>query len=305
MLRSILTTILSSLLVAGLAWGQDYRLVWSDEFDGMGVDPLQVVVPDRRRLPGSLRLGQQRAAVLPGAERHRLRGAADDHAPARSRSVAGTTRRRACGPSDLGDWTYGRFEMRATMPIGPGPVAGLLDALHRRRSTAAGRRAARSTSWSTSGTSTNHVVRDDSLRWIRGRTTCTGARASPFRPETSQTASTTSPLEWDPERDALVRGRAAVLLPEPLELGRRELPGAVRPGFPPHPQHGGRWLPARSSRCDDDRSRRSWSSTTSGCTRGPSCPSATILFDGMDHANPSARTAGSRSTGTAVAESVA
>ena len=97
----------------------DYQLVWSDEFDGAGVDPSKWSFQIGTGCPnlcgwGNNELQYYRAenAIVSGG---RLT------ITAREEAFGGrdytSTRMRTIG---LGDWTYGRFEMGARMPVGQG-----------------------------------------------------------------------------------------------------------------------------------------------------------------------------------------
>jgi beta-glucanase (GH16 family) len=111
----ILTATLSTLSAAAL----DYQLVWSDEFDGSGVDPSKWSFQIGDGCPslcgwGNNELQYYRAenAIVSGglltitAREESFGGR--DYTSARMRTI------------DLGDWKYGRFEMRAQMPVGQG-----------------------------------------------------------------------------------------------------------------------------------------------------------------------------------------
>jgi beta-glucanase (GH16 family) len=97
----------------------DYQLVWSDEFDGAGVDPAKWSFqigdgcPDlcgwgnnelQYYLPESATVSGGRLTITAREESYGGR----DYTSARMRTVG------------LGDWKYGRFEMLASMPEGQG-----------------------------------------------------------------------------------------------------------------------------------------------------------------------------------------
>ena len=97
----------------------DYQVVWSDEFDGVAVDPAKWVFQIADGCPalcgwGNNELEYYRSenAIVSGGlltltAREEMFGGRD-YTSARMRTI------------NLGDWLYGRLEMRAKMPIGQG-----------------------------------------------------------------------------------------------------------------------------------------------------------------------------------------
>jgi beta-glucanase (GH16 family) len=118
----VVAVVFASILVLGSAgaWAQlDYQLVWSDEFDGNEVDPAKWEFQIGNGCPDLCGWGNnelqyyrvENATVADGrltitAKEEDFAGY--DYTSARMRTVG------------LGDWTYGRIEMRARMPIGQG-----------------------------------------------------------------------------------------------------------------------------------------------------------------------------------------
>ena len=97
----------------------DYQLVWSDEFDGAGVDPTKWSFQTGDGCPdlcgwGNAELQYYRPenATVSGGQlvitAREESFHSSDYTSARMRTIG------------LGDWKYGRFEMRATMPVGQG-----------------------------------------------------------------------------------------------------------------------------------------------------------------------------------------
>ncbi len=97
----------------------DYQLVWADEFDGAGVDPGKWSFQTGDGCPdlcgwgnNELEYYRPENAIVTGgrltitAREENFGGR--NYTSARMRTI------------DLGDWIYGRFEMRATMPTGQG-----------------------------------------------------------------------------------------------------------------------------------------------------------------------------------------
>jgi beta-glucanase (GH16 family) len=106
-------------LSAGPAWPQAYRLVWEDDFDGSQVDPARWEIQTGTGCPdlcgwgnNELQYYRSENTVVSGgfltitAKEESFGGR--DYTSARLRT------------RNLGDWTYGRFEMRARMPVGQG-----------------------------------------------------------------------------------------------------------------------------------------------------------------------------------------
>ena len=97
----------------------DYQLVWSDEFDGFGVDPSKWTFQIGDGCPSLCGWGNNEL-------QHYLAG----NALVSGGQLIITAREESFGGSDytsarmrtlgLGDWKYGRFEMRARMPVGQG-----------------------------------------------------------------------------------------------------------------------------------------------------------------------------------------
>ena len=97
----------------------DYQLVWSDEFDGVAVDASKWVFQTGDGYPALCGWGNneleyyrsENATVSGGlltlTAREEVFGGRD-YTSARLRTI------------NLGDWLYGRLEMRAKMPIGQG-----------------------------------------------------------------------------------------------------------------------------------------------------------------------------------------
>ena len=119
MLRLLCIVALASSAIATQAHGQAYELVWQDEFDGTALD-----------------LGKWEAQIGDGCPQLCGWGNNElEYYRAENASVAGgfltiTANHESFGGRDytsarlrtknLGDWTYGRFEMRARMPVGQG-----------------------------------------------------------------------------------------------------------------------------------------------------------------------------------------
>jgi beta-glucanase (GH16 family) len=110
---------LSALLFACPVWGQSYQLVWEEEFDGTQLDPAKWEAQVGDGCPqlcgwGNNELQYYRAENATVADGVLTITALEetfggyDYTSARIRT------------KNLGDWTYGRFEMRAKMPIGQG-----------------------------------------------------------------------------------------------------------------------------------------------------------------------------------------
>jgi beta-glucanase (GH16 family) len=97
----------------------DYQLVWSDEFDGAGVDPSKWVFQIGDGCP-----------ELCGWGNDELQFYRSENATVSGGVLSITAREETFGgrnytsarmrTMDRGDWRYGRFEMRAKMPIGQG-----------------------------------------------------------------------------------------------------------------------------------------------------------------------------------------
>jgi beta-glucanase (GH16 family) len=240
-------SIVVAALCGALAAELDYQLVWSDEFDGMGVDPSK----------WSFQIGDG-CPNLCGWGNNELQYYHEENATVTGGQLVITAREESFGGKDytstrmrtigLGDWKYGRFEMRATMPVGQGlwPAFWMLST-----DDAYG-------GWAASGEidimeylghRTDHVSGaihyggswPDNLFWSKGFTLPAGNFADRMHDFA---------LEWDPH-ELRWYVDAAVCLPEPLELERRGLPGALRPAVSSHSQRRRRRQPARSPRRDD------------------------------------------------------
>jgi beta-glucanase (GH16 family) len=106
-------------LGAARAGETDYQLVWSDEFDGVSVDPAK----------WSFQIGDG-CPDLCGWGNNELQYYRAENATVSGGQLFITAREESFGGSDytsarlrtvgLGDWKYGRFEMRARMPVGQG-----------------------------------------------------------------------------------------------------------------------------------------------------------------------------------------
>lgn len=119
MLGVLLLTLLASPALVVPAWGQAYELVWQDEFDGATLD-----------------LGKWEPQVgdgcpsLCGWGNNELEYYRAENATVSGGFLTITAKEEAFGGRDytsarlrtknLGDWTYGRFEIRARMPVGQG-----------------------------------------------------------------------------------------------------------------------------------------------------------------------------------------
>ncbi|UCE02209.1 MAG: family 16 glycosylhydrolase [Candidatus Latescibacterota bacterium] len=110
---------LLALLFACPVWGQSYQLVWEEEFEGTQLDPAKWDAQVGDGCPqlcgwGNNELQYYRAENATVADGFLTITALEetfggyDYTSARIRTKT------------LGDWTYGRFEMRAKMPIGRG-----------------------------------------------------------------------------------------------------------------------------------------------------------------------------------------
>jgi beta-glucanase (GH16 family) len=117
--RLLIAIALISTLIAFPAWGQNYQLAWHDEFDGTQVDLTKWEPQVGDGCPTLCGWGNnelqyyrsQNATVSGGlltitAKRESYAGHSYTSARLRTRN--------------RGDWTYGRIEMRAKMPIGQG-----------------------------------------------------------------------------------------------------------------------------------------------------------------------------------------
>ena len=111
--------LLGALLLALPAWGQNYQLVWQDEFDGTQVDPTKWEAQIGDGCPSLCGWGNnelqyyrsQNATVAGGLLT--ITAKKESYAGRLYTSARLRTRNR-------GDWTRGRIEMRAKMPIGQG-----------------------------------------------------------------------------------------------------------------------------------------------------------------------------------------
>jgi beta-glucanase (GH16 family) len=116
---TVVLTIVSAVLCSVGAAELDYQLVWSDEFDGMGVDPSK----------WSFQIGDG-CPNLCGWGNNELQYYREENATVTGGQLVITAREESFGGRDytsarmrtigLGDWRYGRFEMRAKMPVGQG-----------------------------------------------------------------------------------------------------------------------------------------------------------------------------------------
>ena len=106
-------------LLAAPAWGQSYQLVWQDEFDGTALDLAKWEPQIGSGCPS-----------LCGWGNHELQYYRSENASVAGGLLTITARQQNFGGLDytsarlrtrsLGDWTYGRIEMRAKLPIGRG-----------------------------------------------------------------------------------------------------------------------------------------------------------------------------------------
>ena len=98
----------------------DYELVWADEFDGSAVDPAK----------WEFQLGDGSQFGIPGWGNNELQWYTADNATVADGLLTIQAREESVGPFNYtssrlrslgrGDWTYGRFEMRARLPEGQG-----------------------------------------------------------------------------------------------------------------------------------------------------------------------------------------
>ena len=114
-----------------LATPEGWTLVWADEFDGTArstTSKWSLQLGDG--CPSLCGWGNNELQVYTADNYTVADGLPHDHG-ARGGATA-PTRRRGCARCGKGDWTYGRFEVRAKLPTGAGPVARHLDVLQRR-----------------------------------------------------------------------------------------------------------------------------------------------------------------------------
>jgi len=112
-------------LVATLVNGQNWQLVWSDEFDGDALDPDL----------WSYQTGTGAEYGLVGWGNNELQYYKEDNVKVADGVLTITAKRENIETSqftsgrirtiDKGDWTYGRFEFRAKMPVGKGLWAAI------------------------------------------------------------------------------------------------------------------------------------------------------------------------------------
>ena len=249
-------------------------LVWSDEFDGTEVDLSK----------WTFQLGDGTEVGLPpGWGNNELQYYQAENATvaggfltitAKEESVAGrdytSARMRSLGK---GDWTFGRMEMRARMPIGQGlwPAFWMLpsDSIYG--------------TWAASG-------EIDIVEYIGSqpdRILGTIHYGGPWPGNVFSATRLLPARRHVPRRlprlrrgvgirrDPLVRGRHAVRHPHQLVLHRRPVPGAVRRRLPPAAEPGRRRQPARARPTPRRCFRRSSSSTTCGST---SCRRAVVAI---------------------------
>ena len=128
-----MATILALLLVTTA--DADLSLVWSDEFDGTSLDTANWTIDIGNGCPRSLRLGQQRARVLPGRERHGHRRQPRPHGPRQNPTAAAASPRARSTRRNKQSFLYGRIEMRAKIPTGGGmwPAFWMMPARRRLR----------------------------------------------------------------------------------------------------------------------------------------------------------------------------
>ena len=111
--------IVATALAGASAAELDYQLVWSDVFDGTGVDPVKWSFQTGDGCPDLCGWGNNELQYYRGSSATVSGGLLT--ITAREENFGGrnytSARMRTLG---LGDWTYGRFEMRATMPTGQG-----------------------------------------------------------------------------------------------------------------------------------------------------------------------------------------
>ena len=108
----------------------DYQLVWSDEFDGSGVDPVKWSFQTGDGCPNLCGWGNNELQYYRGSSAIVSGGLLT--ITAREENFGGRNYTSArMRTIDLGDWTYGRFEMRGHDADRPGAVAGVLDASYR------------------------------------------------------------------------------------------------------------------------------------------------------------------------------
>ncbi len=98
----------------------DYELVWADEFDGSAVDPSK----------WEFQLGDGSQFGIPGWGNNELQWYTANNATVANGVLTIQAREESVGPFNYtssrlrslgrGDWTYGRFEMRARLPVGQG-----------------------------------------------------------------------------------------------------------------------------------------------------------------------------------------
>ena len=262
----------------------DYQLVWSDEFDGMGVDPSK----------WSFQIGDG-CPNLCGWGNNELQHYRSENATVSGGRLVITAREESFGGSDytsarmrtigLGDWTYGRFEMRAKMPVGQGlwPAFWMLstDDLYG--------------GWAASGEidimeylghRTNHVSGTihyggswpDNVYWGKGFTLPTGNFADSMHDFA---------LEWTPnELRWYVDGQqyscqshwssGGGVYPAPFDQDFHLILNMAVGGNLPGPPDATTSFP-QDLVVDHVR-----------VYQKPEFPECDILFDGMDHANPSA-----------------
>jgi beta-glucanase (GH16 family) len=119
MLRLLRVAILATVLYACPGWTQSYELVWQDEFDGIQLDLSKWEPQIGDGCPqlcgwGNNELEYYRTENATVADGFLTITAREESFGGRSYTSARLRTR------NQGDWTYGRFEMRAKMPIGQG-----------------------------------------------------------------------------------------------------------------------------------------------------------------------------------------